>query len=195
VTGWRVSTGMRHIDLPGRTLLLVAGMPGAGKSTLLAGLPPTPGLTVLDSETYRDALGRLLPALPYAWYRPLVHLWHRLAVLLAALSDEPTLVVHLPATDERTRTAVARLARLTDRSAHLLWLHTEPDEARRGQFARGRVVPKASFTAHAEQAARTSAALQAGRVPPGWATVTVLDRAAVRSGVHLPAARVPVTRA
>jgi hypothetical protein len=115
VTGWRVSTGMRHIDLPGRTLLLVAGMPGAGKSTLLAGLPPTPGLTVLDSETYRDALGRLLPALPYAWYRPLVHLWHRLAVLLAALSDEPTLVVHLPATDERTRTAVARLARLTGR--------------------------------------------------------------------------------
>jgi hypothetical protein len=111
------------------------------------------------------------------------------------LSDEPTLVVHLPATDERTRTAVARLARLTGRSAHLLWLHTEPDEARRGQFARGRVVPKASFTAHAEQAARTSAALQAGRVPPGWATVTVLDRAAVRSGVHLAAARVPVTRA
>jgi AAA domain len=194
VTGWRVSTGMRRIDLPGRTLLLVAGMPGAGKSTLLAGLAPAPGLTVLDSESYRDARSRLLPGLPYAWYRPLVHLWHRLAVLLAALSDEPTLVVHLPATDERTRTAVARLARLTGRSAHLLWLHSEPDEARRGQFARGRVVPQASFSAHAQRAARTSAALRAGEVPPGWATVTVLDRAAARTGVQLPAGRVPVTR-
>ena len=195
MTGWRVSTGMRRIDLPGRTLLLVAGMPGAGKSTLLAGLPAAPGRVVLDSEAYRQAWQRALPGLPYAWYRPLVHLWHRLAVLLAALSDGPTLVVHLPATDERTRTAVARLARLTGRSAHLLWLHTEPDQARRGQFARGRVVPQASFTAHAEQAARTSAALQADGVPPGWATVTVLDRAAARSGVHLAAARVPLTRA
>lgn len=185
---------MRRIDLPGRTLLLVAGMPGAGKSTLLAGLAPTPGLTVLDSESYRDALGRLLAGLPYAWYRPLVHLWHRLAVLLAALSDMPTLVVHLPATDERTRTAVARLARFTGRSAHLLWLHTDPDEARRGQLARGRIVPQASFTAHAEQAALTSAALRDGRVPPGWATVTALDRVAARDGVQLSTTRVPVIR-
>ena len=117
---------MTRIDLPGRTLLLVAGMPGAGKSTLLARLPAAAGLVVLDSDAYRDALRRVLPGLPYAWYRPLVHLWHRIAVLLAALSDVPTLVVHLPATDERTRAAVARLAALTGRSAHLLWLHADP---------------------------------------------------------------------
>lgn len=174
-----------RIALPGRTLVLVAGMPGAGKSTLLAGLPAAPGRVLLDSECYRDALARVLPGLPYAWYRPLVHLWHRLAVLVAALSGVPTLVVHLPATDERTRAAMAGLAALTGRSAHLLWLHVDPADARRGQLRRGRVVPAASFTAHAAAAAATSAALQAGATPRGWASVTVLDRRAARGGVDL----------
>jgi hypothetical protein len=174
-----------RIDLPGRTLLLVAGMPGAGKSTLLARLPAAPGLVVLDSDAYREALRRMLPGLPYAWYRPLVHLWHRIAVLLAALSDVPTLVVHLPATDDGTRAAVARLAALTGRSAHLLWLHADPEEARRAQYARGRVVPSSSFAAHAERAAASTAALLTGPPPPGWSTVTVIDRRTARAGLHL----------
>ncbi|HVH21111.1 MAG TPA: AAA family ATPase [Pseudonocardia sp.] len=178
---------MTRIDLPGRTLLLVAGMPGAGKSTLLARLPAAPGLVVLDSDAYREALRRMLPGLPYAWYRPLVHLWHRIAVLLAALSDMPTLVVHLPATDERTRAAMARLAALTGRTAHLLWLHADPAEARRGQYARGRVVPDPSFAAHAERAVATTAALLAGPTPAGWSSVTVIDRHAARAGLSLAA--------
>ena len=140
---------------------------------------------MLDSETYRAALQRALPGVPYRGYRPLVHLWHRLAVLFAALSSTPTVVVHLPATDERTRVWVARLARLTGRSAHLLWLHVDPADARRGQLARGRVVPEPSFAAHAEQAARTSAALLAGPAPTGWAGVTVLDRDRARAGLCL----------
>jgi hypothetical protein len=176
-----------RIELPGRTLLLVAGMPGAGKSTLLARLPDAAGRVVLDSDAYREALRRLLPGLPYAWYRPLVHLWHRIAVLLAALSDVPTLVVHLPATDEGTRAAMARLARFTGRSAHLLWLDVDPNEARRSQYARGRVVPGSSFEAHAERAVASTNALLAGPPPPGWATVTVIDRRAARAGLHLDA--------
>jgi predicted kinase len=174
-----------RIALAGRTLLLVAGIPGAGKSTLLAGLTAAPGPVALDSEAYRARMRSALPGVPYAWYRPLVHLWHRIAVLLAALSDEPTLVVHLPATDERTRAAVARLAASTGRSAHLLWLHADPAEARQGQHDRGRVVPAASFAAHAEQAATTTAALLGGPPPPGWSTVTVLDRRAARAGLRL----------
>lgn len=176
---------MTRIELPGRTLLLVAGMPGAGKSTLLAGLRPAPGLVVLDSEDHRSALQRLLPGVPYAWYRPLVHLWHRVAVLLAALSDAPTLVVHLPATDEPTRAAVARLATLTGRTAHLLWLHADPTAARQGQLARGRVVPDPSFAAHAERALATTAALLCGPTPSGWDSVTVIDRRAARAGLYL----------
>jgi energy-coupling factor transporter ATP-binding protein EcfA2 len=178
---------MTRIQLPGRTLLLVAGMPGAGKSTLLAGLAGAgaAGLVVLDSEAYRVALRRALPGVPYAWYRPLVHLWHRLAVLMAAGSQAPTMLVHLPATDQRTRAAIARLAAATRRSAHLLWLDVDPVEARRGQLDRGRVVPESSFAAHAGQAVSSSAALRTGPPPAGWAGVTVIDRAAARSGLDL----------
>lgn len=183
--------------LPGRTLLLVAGMPGAGKSTLLAALPPRPDVVVLDSDAFRAALMGALP-LPYHWLRPLVHLMHRLAVLRAALSAVPTVVVHLPATAPGTRTAVARLAALTGRDAHLLWLDVDPVEARHGQHVRGRVVPETSFSGHAARAVAASAELRAGR-PEGYAGVTVLDRKAARKGLRLHtapvAADVPWSRA
>ncbi len=171
--------------MPGRALLLVAGMPGAGKSTLLRGLPVRPGLRVLDSDRYRDRLGAALRPLPYRWYRPLVHLWHRLGVVAAALSTAPTVVVHLPATGAGTRAVVARLARLTGRTPHLLWLHVDPAEALRGQRERGRVVPGSSFAGHAERAAAATARLRAAAAAPGWATVTVLDRDTARSGLVL----------
>lgn len=182
-----------HIGLPGRTLLLVAGMPGAGKSTLLGGLPDGPGLAVLDSETHRSALRRALGRLPYAWYRPLVHLVHRLAVLAAAVSSTPTVVVHLPATDDRTRAVVARLAAATGRTAHLLWLHVDAADARQGQCERGRVVPETSFAGHAERAASTTAELL-DRRPPGWSSVTVLDRASASGGLRLDAAAAGASR-
>jgi predicted kinase len=168
-----------RLTLPGRTLLLVAGMPGAGKSTLLAGLPPRDDVVVLDSDAHRVALRGLLPGVPYAAYRPLVHFRHRLAVLAATFSAAPTVVVHLPATDRGTRTAVARLAALTGRTAHLLWLRVDPTDARRGQRERGRLVREASFAVHAERAARPPGAGE------GWATVTVLDRMGARAGLLL----------
>ena len=173
------------LALPGRTLLLVAGMPGAGKSTLLAGLPARLGQVMLDSDTYRTALRRVLPGVPYGAYRPLVHLWHRTAVVVAAFSAAPTVVVHLPATDPSTRAAVARLAMLTGRTAHLLWLHVDAEEARRGQVERGRVVPEVSFAAHAERAAVTAAELRGAPSGRHWAGVTVLDRTAARAGLVL----------
>src|SRR5918996_2483226 len=70
-----------RLALPGRTLLLVAGMPGAGKSTLLASLPAADGLAVLDSEAQRAALRPLARGVPYALLRPVVHLLHRSAVV------------------------------------------------------------------------------------------------------------------
>jgi hypothetical protein len=173
-----------HLALPGRTLLLVAGMPGAGKSTLLAGLPDRPGLVVLDSEAQRSALRVAVGLLPYTWYRPLVHLLHRLAVLVAAVSAAPTVVVHLPATGPATRAAIARLAAVTRRSAHLLWLHVDAVEARRGQHERGRTIRPVSFAEHARRAEQSTAELLACP-PPGWAGVTVLDRAAARGGLRL----------
>jgi predicted kinase len=175
-----------RLALSGRTLLLVAGMPGAGKSTLLADLPAHPEVVAVDSETYRASFRRLLPSwLRYAAYRPLVHLVHRVAVVRAAFSRASTVVVHLPATDPTTRAAVARLAAVTGRAAHLLWLHVEPDEARRGQHVRGRVVPSRSFTKHARQAAATMAELLGDRHPDGWRCITVVNRARAASGLRL----------
>lgn len=162
-----------------RALVLVAGMPGAGKSTLLAGLPVDARVAVLDSDTQRATLGRALPHVSYRWYRWLVHLLHRAAVAWAALSRTPVVVVHLPATDPGTRAALARLAALTGRGAHLLWLRVDPAEALRGQARRGRVVPTRSFARHAEAAA------QVPRPSPEWASVTVLDRAGARAGLVL----------
>ena len=186
-----------RLALPGRTLLLVAGMPGAGKSTLLASLPAAEGLTVLDSEAQRVVLRRIIGGVPYAWQRPVVHLLHRTAVVGAAMSATPTVVVHLPATQPGIRAAVARLAALTRRDAHLLWLKADAAEARRGQYARGRVVQEASFCAHARRAERTAAELL-GDPPPGWRSITVLDRGAARGGLQLdtgPGPAIPVRSA
>jgi hypothetical protein len=166
-----------RLRLPRRSLLLVAGMPGAGKSTLLAGL---------DSDTYRAALTRRLPALAYRRYRPLVHLVHRLALVRAALSAAPTVVVHLPATAASTRAAVALVAAVTGRVAHLLWLHVDPADALAAQHARGRVVPASSFAAHARRAAVTERQLRGTR-PRGFRSMTVLARARARAGLVLDA--------
>jgi predicted kinase len=172
------------VHVPGRTLVLVAGIPGSGKSTLLAGLAPDEHTVVLDSDAHRAALREVLHPLPYGWYRPLVHLWHRLSVLVAAFSSIPTVVVHLPATAAGTRAAVLRLAALTSRAPHLLWLDVDPATARAGQADRGRLVPGSSFARHVRDAA----------VPPaadGWGSVTVADRAGAASGLvleHAPTA-------
>jgi predicted kinase len=179
-----------RLALPGRTLLLVAGMPGAGKSTLLASLPAADGLTVLDSEAHRAALRPIARGVPYAVQRPVVHLMHRTAVVGAALSATPTVVVHLPATQPGTRAALARLAAATGREAHLLWLQADAAEARRAQYERGRVVPEASFCSHARNAERTAAEL-VDNPPPGWRSVTVLDRAAARGGLRLDTGPAP----
>jgi predicted kinase len=175
-----------RVRLPGRALLLVAGMPGAGKSTLLAGLARRPGLVVLDSDTHRAALARRLPMLAYRRYRPLVHLLHRLALVRAAVSAAPTVVVHLPATAGSTRAAVAAIAAVTGRAAHLLWLHVDPRDALAGQRDRGRVVPAASFAGHARRATATLRRLRRAR-PWGYRDVTVLDRARARAGLVLDA--------
>lgn len=171
--------------LPGRTLLLVAGLPGAGKSTLLAGLTAPDGVRVLDSGSARLAVARLLPAgTPYPAYRWLTHLLHRVAVVGAGAGAAQTVVVHLPATAPRVRAAVRLLARATRRTPHLLWLDVPAEQALAGQVARGRVVRARPFAGHADRAARAAEGLRAGR-EPGWASVRLTDRSGARRGLAL----------
>ncbi|MHA6793250.1 AAA family ATPase [Pseudonocardia bannensis] len=179
-------TGPVRLSVPGRTLVLVAGIPGAGKSTLLAGVTPRPGLAVLDSQRYRDVLARRLPpGTPYRCYRPLVHLLHRLAIVRAALLGAATVLVHLPATGAVLRTAVMVLAVVTGRAAHLVWFDVDPADALCGQSERGRLVRSGSFARHARRATRVARRLRSGERPPGWADVVVLGRSAARRGLIL----------
>lgn len=175
-----------RLHVPGRTLVLVAGLPGAGKSTLLATLPPDASTTVLDSEQVRARLGRRLPAgTGYPTYRWAVHLLHRVAVVRAALAGPDTVVVHLPSTTEGIRWAVRLLARCGGRDAHLLWVHAEAAEALAGQHVRGRVVRPRAFAAHAARAGDVAERLRREGPPPGWTSARVLDRSCAHRGLRM----------
>ncbi len=174
------------LRVPGRSLVLVAGLPGAGKSTLLATLPPEPSTVVLDSEDTRARLVRRLPVgTPYPLYRWAVHLLHRLSVVLAALAGPDTVVVHLPSTSERVRSAVRLLARCGGRSAHLVWVHAEPADALAGQHVRGRVVRGRAFAEHVTRAGDVAGRLRRDGPPAGWESARVLDRSCAHRGLRV----------
>ncbi|SHG08461.1 AAA family ATPase [Streptoalloteichus hindustanus] len=171
-----------------RDLLVVAGLPGAGKSTLLGRLRAgaRDSVHVLDSDQVRDALRSAFPdALPYAWYRPLVHLLHRLRIGAYALFGSGPLVVHEPATRVTTRAGLVVLGVLSRRPRRLLWLDANPWEALAGQRVRGRVIPGRSFERHVRRAVRLRRALRDGRTPLGWSAVTVLTRGQAADGLRL----------
>ena len=175
-----------RLHVPGRTLVLVAGLPGAGKSTLLATLPPDDSTVVLDSEQARERLSRLLPeGTRYGAYRWAVHMMHRLAVIGAVLTGPDTVVVHLPSTTDGIRTAIRRLARLAGRDPHLLWVHAEPADALAGQHVRGRVVRPEAFAAHAARAGGVADRLRREGPPPGWTSARVLDRSCAHRGLRM----------
>ncbi|HET6290509.1 MAG TPA: AAA family ATPase [Amycolatopsis sp.] len=159
-----------------RDLLVVAGIPGAGKSTLLS-RAATGAIPVLDSDQVRARLRERLPAaLPYRCYRPLVHLWHRARVVRFALADGGPLVVHEPSTRATTRGLLALLGLLSRRPVRLLWLDVDPEVARAGQVARGRVIRRHSFARHVTRAEKVRRELRAGWVPAGWHGARMVTR-------------------
>jgi predicted kinase len=172
-----------RLSLPGRALVLVAGVPGAGKSTLLRRMPALPGLRVLDSETQRDLVAGLLPGVPYSRIRPLVHLLHRLAAVLAAIGSVRVVVVHLPATSPRLRRLVRGVARLTGREAYLVWVDAAPEEALRGQADRGRMIESGSFARHVTRAQGLAARISAGTLGEPWTRAIALDRPTAARGL------------
>jgi len=175
-----------RLPVSGRSLVLVAGLPGAGKTTLMRTLPPDRTLRISDSDQVRAAVLPLLPGRTrYGLVRPAVHLLHRASLVGLSLGRAPAVVVHLPATSARLRRAVTRLARLSRRTAHLVWLDVAAAEARQGQRARGRMIPARSFERHARQAERTSEQVVARSLDEGWATTLRLDRRAAQDGLQI----------
>lgn len=186
------------LPVGGRSLVLVAGIPGAGKSTLLRSLSPErrAGLVVVDSDTVREWLaGRLPHGTPYRLHRPLVHLSHRMRILLAVCSAAPAVLVHLPATAGWTRCWLAAAGLLARRDRTLVWFDVDAAEARRGQRTRGRVLAAGGFGRHARRAASFTTRLRAGAGAPGWRVLVVDRSATLRFAEQVPVAGAAVDAA
>jgi predicted kinase len=166
-----------ELNYPARSLLVVAGVPGAGKTTLLKRLFPRPGVRLLDSEQARVELSPYLGAVPYRYWRPVVHVAHYVR-LFRALRGEESIVVHESGTRPWMRKLIAGAAGRSGRRTHLLLLDVEAAEALAGQEARRRKVRSAAFAKHYRNWQR----LLAKVADPGHgihreaATITVINR-------------------
>ena len=110
-------------------VVVVAGVPGAGKSTLIRRAVDRTAAAVVDTDDERERGrgGRLLYAR------------HYVRIAAAVLGARPV-VVHSRGTRAPARRAVALLARLRGRPAHLLLLDADRPAAEAGQRRRGRVL-------------------------------------------------------
>ncbi|GAA2818807.1 ATP-binding protein [Streptomyces showdoensis] len=154
-------------------VVVVSGLPGSGKSTLMA---RTAEGRAIDSQHTRERWEARLPRfLPYAVYRPLARLAHY-AGLRRALRSGASVVVHDCGTQSWVRGWLAREARRRGTALHLILLDVEPATAREGQAARGRGVSGYAFARHRRAVGRLVSTAEAGKLPPGCASVTLLDR-------------------
>lgn len=185
-----------ELNYPAGSLLIVAGVPGAGKTTLLKRLFPRPGVRLLDSEQARLELSPYLGAVPYKYWRPLVHVAHY-ARLYRALRGSESVVVHESGTRDWATRLILDAARRADRRTHLLLLDVDPAEARAGQVARRRKVRRSSFATHVRKWRRLMAhvADPAHPIHAAVATITIIDRPAAAAldairfdGLHLVSA-------
>ncbi|MGW4063899.1 AAA family ATPase [Amycolatopsis sp. NPDC004747] len=165
---------MTVIELGRRDLLVVAGLPGAGKTTMLR--HAAAGLPVLDSDQVRERLGAVVPGVPYRWYRPVVHAWHRLRIVRRAFGEDGPVVVHEPSTRASTRVLLALVGFVSGRAVRLLFLDVPAEVALAGQVSRGRVVRARSFARHVRRVGKWREELLGERVPWGWRSVQVIDR-------------------
>ncbi|MGW0467389.1 AAA family ATPase [Streptomyces sp. NPDC003027] len=154
-------------------LVVVSGLPGSGKSTLLRQAADGRGI---DSQDARERWEARMPRfLPYAVYRPLVRVSHY-AGLRRALRAGRSVIVHDCGTQSWVRNWLAREARRRGRSLHLVLLDVTPAAAREGQRERGRGVSGYAFARHRRAVGRLLRSVEAGRLPRGCASATLLDR-------------------
>ncbi|MFE5912302.1 AAA family ATPase [Streptomyces wedmorensis] len=170
----RGGRGPRALVFAAGDLVVVSGLPGSGKSTLMKRAADGHGIDSQDTrERWQARMPRLLP---YAVYRPVVRLAHY-AGLRRALRSGASVIVHDCGTQSWVRGWLAREARRRGRALHLLLLDVTPDTARAGQDARGRGVSAYAFARHRRAVGRLLRAAESGSLPPGCASVTLLDRA------------------
>ncbi|MFF0344849.1 AAA family ATPase [Kribbella sp. NPDC004875] len=160
-------------------VVLLAGIPGAGKSTFLRRVfTGADQVRVYDSERIRNRWAPTLGFMPYAWWRPFVHLVYYVTVLSGMRRGTGPMVVHDCATRPWVRQLLGRRARRAGRPVHLILLDVPDEVARDGQWARGRVVRSGSMATHCRRwpEVLARAAEDPGYVVPGAASALTLTR-------------------
>lgn len=173
---------VQELQYPAQALVVLAGIPGAGKTTLLRRLYPLGGeyggVRVFDSERLRARWMPVLGVLPYAWWRPLLHLTYYVLVLTAMGRNKGPLVVHDCATRPWVRQLIGWRAKRAGLPLHLVLLDVPGNVARDGQWIRGRVVRAGSMATHCRRwpYLLEQATADPGRVVPGAVSATILTR-------------------
>ncbi|TCO36017.1 AAA domain-containing protein [Kribbella steppae] len=169
-----------ELRCPADSVVVLAGIPGAGKSTLLRRLFPDggdhQGVRVFDSERLRARWMPVLGSVPYAWWRPLLHLAYYVKVL-SAMRTGP-MILHDCATRPWVRRLIGWRAKRSGLAVHLVLLDVPGDVARSGQWARGRVVRSGSMETHCRRwpDLLAQAAADPSQVVPGAVSAVVLSR-------------------
>jgi predicted kinase len=148
-----------QLAYPSDAVVVVAGVPGAGKTTLIRRAVNRDVARVVDTDDHRR--GRLL------------YLGHY-ARIAAAIAGARPVVIHSRGTHPAARRAIAALAAVRGRPAHLVLLDAARDEAEAGQRARGRTVAREEMDRQVARWRRLMSRRPAGE---GWASVVTLDRA------------------
>lgn len=170
---------------PAGSLVLVAGLPGAGKSTLLNRLYALHGdetapvcagdVRVIDSGQSRNRWARSLRPLPPRLRTPLVHATHVWRIGRAILAGHGV-VAHTRGTWPHILHLFAWMAHHRGNDLHLILIDVDPDTARAGQVARGRIVTHTTFARHCRRWRPLIARARGGGPLPPAAGVTILDR-------------------
>ena len=151
-----------QLAFPANAVVVVAGVPGAGKTTLIRRAVDRDVARVVDTDDRRQA-GR----------RRLLYPGHYVRIVAAVAGRRPA-VIHSRGTHPAARRAIALLAALRGRPAHLVMLDATRAEADAGQRARGRTVAAAEMD---RQEVRWRRLMARRPACEGWAAVVVLDRA------------------
>lgn len=149
-----------QLRFPSDAVVVVAGVPGAGKTTLIRRAVARDAVRVVDTEDRRERGARAS------------YLGHYLRIVGAVAGRRPA-VIHSRGTHAVSRRAIALLARLRGRPAHLVMLDAPREAAEAGQRRRGRMISEAAMERQMARWRRLMRRIPAGE---GWASVVVLDR-------------------
>ena len=182
------------LRVPGRSLVVLAGLPGAGKTTTLRRVTPSlPGdVVALDAEDVAAAL-RHAPV-PYAALRPVVHAGHLARVVRATTGPAASVLATDPLSSPLRRLLLHCAARCTGRSLDVVLVDATVEQALAGQVERGRTLGPRRMRRHVRRwrrlRRRPSLPLVASWASLSRAEAAAVSHVEVAAGAASPAAPV-----